>query len=38
MFNLQRTAGGGTIIMTLLGMGVMVIMFMIFIAIIYNED
>jgi len=36
VLDLQRTAGGGT--MTLLGMGVMVIMFMIFIAIIYNED
>ena len=28
--------GGGT--MTLLGMGVMIMMFMIFIAIVYNED
>ena len=37
MFNVQRTAGGGRT-MTLLGLGVMVIMFMIFIAIIYNED
>jgi len=32
---MPRTGGGA---MTLLGMGVMVIMFMIFIAIIYNED
>ena len=33
----NRRTGGG-VIMTLLGLGVMIMMFMIMIAILYNED